>query len=160
MNSHDTEKPLTSPKELEPGGWCEYCPGSQRVYLHPVKDELFVINYSGQLGRWRYTPKLTFVDGFESADIQDLVFSPDGKWFAIMVQSLSRIELRSTADLSCLHQFKNEFIHEAAFDMCLSQDGRWLVVDTYKYYGEADEAEGIAWIDLETEDSFAVRGGK
>jgi hypothetical protein len=111
-----------------------------------------VINYSGQLGRWRYTPKLTFVDGFETTYILGLGFSPDSEWFAILLPSLGRIEIRSTSDLSCLRQIQNEFIFEDTCEMSLSQDGRCLVFDACKNYEERDEEEGVAWIDLQTED--------
>jgi hypothetical protein len=107
MKAHDKEKPLSSPKELQPGKWREYLRNKQ-TYLHPVKDELFVIKESGQLGRWCYTPEPTFVDGFEIADISGLRFSPDGEWFVIMVPLLGRIEIRSTTDLRCMFASNSE----------------------------------------------------
>jgi WD40 repeat protein len=150
MKAHDTEKPLSSPKELEPGEWCENYPGNRQVYLHPVKDELFVIKNRGQLGRWRYTPELTYEDGFETTHITSLEFSSDGDWFAMLASSLGRIEIRSTSDLSCLRQIQNDHIYKYSCEMRLSQDGRWLVLDACKNYDKRGEEDGAAWIDLQT----------
>ncbi|UWE04235.1 hypothetical protein [Laceyella sacchari] len=151
MKAHNTEKPLSSPKELEPGAWCEcYFDIIRQIYLHPFKDELFVIRQAGQLGRWRYTPELTYVDGYELAEMRCLRFSPDGEWFVILLPSLGRIEIRSTDDLSCLRQIQKEFIYDESSEMCLSQDGRWLVLDACKNYDKRGAEDGAAWIDLQT----------
>jgi hypothetical protein len=37
MKAHDTEKPLSSPKELEPGKWCEYIGKAKGLIFTPSK---------------------------------------------------------------------------------------------------------------------------
>ncbi|MFC7441140.1 hypothetical protein [Laceyella putida] len=155
MKANDSEKRLSSPSGLELGEWCEHTRLRKMVRLHPLKDELFVAEESGKLVRWRYTPTLTFVDGLETEDIQDLVFSPDGKWMVLSNRSMNRIDIRSTEDLGLLSQIQNEFTNECMFSLCLDQEGNWLVIDSCKKPGELDEDEGLAWIHLETGEAFA-----
>ncbi|MFC7441141.1 hypothetical protein [Laceyella putida] len=156
MKTNDTEKCLSSPSGLEPGEWCEHIRLPKMVRLHPIKDELFVITESGKLARWRYTPALTFVDGLETSDINDLTFSSDGQWFAVSAPALRSIDIRSTEDLSLLRQIRNAFTNgEYMFSMCLDQDGSWLVIDSCRKPGELDEEEGLAWIHLQTGEAHA-----
>ncbi|MFC7441138.1 hypothetical protein [Laceyella putida] len=156
MKNNDTEKRLSSPSGLEPGEWCEDYLIPRRVRLHPLKDELFVAEESGKLVRWRYTPALTFVDGLETADIEDLVFSPDGQWFAVSARSLRSIDIRNAEDLSRLRQMQNALTNgEYMFSMCLDQDGSWLVIDSCRKPGELDEEEGLAWIHLQMGEAHA-----
>ncbi|MFC7441139.1 ankyrin repeat domain-containing protein [Laceyella putida] len=149
----EVEKTISVPSELKLGEWCEtlnYVPligykARPMVRLHPVRDELLASPRHGQIGKWRYAPKISFEKGMQTHQylIKDLAVFPQGDEMVITAEHLWGVERRSGTDLSPIGLIQNEYTMEPEWmtALSISPDGRWLMVDV---------EEGMGWIERET----------
>ncbi|WP_124726739.1 ankyrin repeat domain-containing protein [Staphylospora marina] len=117
-------------------------PPGQIILLHPRRDELVIAQQRGVLSRWRYTPRLEWVCGIQTDqhDIEDLLLSPDGEWFAMTARKVFGVELRQFDDLSVIRTLKGE--KSCAYEKgMITPDGSTLIVE----WGDAWNFSWFQW---------------